>query len=401
MKTSSVLKAVIAIFAVVFIGHQLISSLYNPIKTENAIFFTTVDDFKITGLILRNEKIVKSSDEGVKHFVISDGGRVSKDGIIANIYTNESDSITVTKIDELENKISNIEDILSYNDIEAANLDLINARINEKVNGLIYSASTGEFGEFQDKSDELLYAINRKQAAIGVAADLTPQLEALKSELTSLKAALPTPKGSIFAEQSGYFVSNTDGYEQVLTTNDLSSITPEFLKAAKPKENETDIIGKIVSDYEWYIAAEVSVNESLNYKEGEKLIINTSVKSSPKLSVEVKKINISSTAKTAVIIFSCSQMNSELASMRSGPMAVVKAEYSGLKIPRKALRVVDGKRGVYVLSGMQISFVPIEIVYSSNDYIICKKQNQNENVLKLYDSVVVKGKKLYDGKIIS
>ena len=92
-------------------------------------------------------------------------------------------------------------------------------------------------------------------------------------------------------------------------------------------------------------------------------------------------------------------MNSELATMRSGPMTVVKAEYSGLKVQRSALRVVDGKRGVYVLSGMQISFVPVEVLYYSDSYIICKKDN--EGGLKLYDRVVVKGKNLYDGKIVS
>jgi hypothetical protein len=87
--------------------------------------------------------------------------------------------------------------------------------------------------------------------------------------------------------------------------------------------------------------------------------------------------------------------------MRSGPMTVVKAEFSGLRVPRKALRVVDSVRGVYVLSGMQIKFVPVNIIYSNDSFIICEKVNENSGVLKLYDRVVVKGKNLYDGKIVS
>ena len=93
-------------------------------------------------------------------------------------------------------------------------------------------------------------------------------------------------------------------------------------------------------------------------------------------------------------------MNSELASMRSGPMTVVKKQYSGLKVSRKALRVVDSVRGVYVLTGMQVKFVPVEILYSNDEYIICEKQNETDGALKLYDMVVVKGKNLYDGKIV-
>ena len=401
MKLSSVLRTMVILLAIVFIGHQLISGFYNPIKTETAVFYTAVDDFKITGLIIRNETLVESDAVGVKHFVISDGNRVAKNGVIANIYDNESASITVTKIDDVTKKIADIEDILSYNDIEAANLDLINARVEERVNELILSTSVGEYNMVSKRAEALLSAINRKQAAIGVAADLNPQLEALKTELSSLSASLPAAKGSIYAGQSGYFVSKTDGYENVFTCNDLSLITPEFLSTAAASEHAGNVIGKIVSDYEWYIAAEVSINESLNYKEGESLTLNTSVKSSPVLPVTVKRINISESTSKAVIIFACNEMNSELASMRSGPMSVVKAEYRGLKIPRKALRVVDGVRGVYVLSGMQIEFIPIEIIYSTDEYIICEKQTENSEVLRLYDSVVVKGKNLYDGKIIS
>jgi hypothetical protein len=93
-------------------------------------------------------------------------------------------------------------------------------------------------------------------------------------------------------------------------------------------------------------------------------------------------------------------MNAELASLRSASMTVVNKEYSGLYIPKKAQRVIDSKRGVYVLSGMQIKFKPIEIVYTGDNYIICKKSDE-DGALRLYDQVVVKGKNLYDGKIIS
>lgn len=81
-------------------------------------------------------------------------------------------------------------------------------------------------------------------------------------------------------------------------------------------------------------------------------------------------------------------------------MTVVKKEYSGLKIPKSALRVVNSKRGVYVLTGMQVKFVEVNVIYSDDDYMICEKQTEDEKVLRLYDEVIVKGKNLYDGKIV-
>ena len=398
MKGSTVLKIFLVLLAVIFVVNQLISSLYSPIKTENAVYYTATDGFDITGIIIRNETLVNYSENGVKHFVVSDGNRVAKNGVIANVYTNESDSVIVSENQATQKKIAEIEEILSYNDIEAANLDLMNARIEEKVNSLVFSTSSGNYSDVTQASEELLTSIWKRQAAMGENTDFSSQLENLKGKLNK---NLPTPKKQIRSDESGYFVSTTDGYENVFNSENIDKITPELLESAKPEQHSKNVIGKIVSDYEWYIAAKVSINDSLNYKEGDNLKILTSLKSSPTLSVTVKKINISEESSSAVILFACNEMNSELAAMRSGPMTVVKAQYSGLMVPKKALRVVDSVRGVYVVSGMQATFVPVNMIYSADSFIICEKQTDGEKVLKLYDSVIVKGKKLYDGKIIS
>ena len=94
-------------------------------------------------------------------------------------------------------------------------------------------------------------------------------------------------------------------------------------------------------------------------------------------------------------------MNSTLACMRTGAMTVINKEYTGLKVSKKALRVVKGKTGVYVLSGINIRFLPVEVIYTHEEYVICKQIKENaDNILRLYDQVVVKGKNLYDGKVI-
>ena len=400
MKSAKVFKVILGIIVAIFIINQLVSSLYMPIRTENAVFFTANDGFKITGHIIRNETYVTAKSDGVLHFVTADGSRVAKDGIIANIYSSATASITVSEIDVLKSQIADIEDILSYNDIEAANLDLINSKISGSLGNFIFESASGNFKNVDELSKELLAANNRKQVALGVATGLNERLEALKLQLAKLENSLPGVKGNVLAAQSGYFVSKTDGYEKAFPSDDLSKITPEFLSSVEPKEKGGNVIGKIVSDYEWYIATVLPLNDSLKYKEDQELKLVTNIKSSPTLSVTVKQINISEETENAVIIFACNDMNSELATIRIANMTVVDKEYSGLRIPKKALRVVDSQKGVYVQSGMQISFVPVEIIYREDDYIICEKKNENGNFLKLYDKVVVKGKNLYDGKIV-
>lgn len=400
MRGTTVLKGFVILLAAVFAVHQFISSVYSPVKTETAVFYSASDGLNITGLIIRSETLVTSSEGGVMHFVLEDGSRVAKDGVIANIYDSESASITLSKIDSVNTKIEDIEEMLSYNDLEAADLDMINAKATQSLNNLIVSGASGNYGDLPELSDELLSALNRRQVAMGETTDFSDQLEQLKAEKNELSASLPAAKGTVKAAMSGYFVSKADGYETVLTCGNPESITPEFMSSVSAAELPDGVIGKIVSDYEWYIAAEISINESLKYKEGDSLTIYTSVKSYPKLPVTVKKINISESSSSAVVVFSCNEMNSELATMRSGPMTVVTKEYDGLRVPSSALRVVDSKRGVYVLTGMQVKFVEVNVLYKDDSYMICEKQTSDESVLRLYDEVIVKGKNLYDGKIV-
>ncbi len=407
MKKISPIKLLIIFLALVFVVHQLISVLYKPISTENAYFYTANNGLDITGVIIRNEKLVTSDKGGVLHFMIPDGNRVSKDGTIANIYTNEEASITLNKINIVKEKISDIEDILSQNNVEAANFDVANTNVDNKLNELILSSAYGDFSLVDHYCGQLLNALNKRQAVLGDTnafsnelSSLNNELSSLNKELSTLESSLSDPIGQIKSTQSGYFISKTDGYENSFPIDDLTKITPDFLSKLKKKKQPSNVIGKIVSDYEWYIAATVPINDSMNFKVDDDLIIHTSTNASPDFGAKVKNINLSADGTNAVIIFSCSDMNSELATMRTGAMTVIKEEYSGLRIPEKALRVVDSVKGVYVVSGMQIKFTPVDIVFTGKDFVLCKK-DEKDNSLRLYDQVVVRGKNLYDGKIIS
>ena len=401
MNTGKALRTAIIVVALIFVIHQFFSSFYQPITTETATFDTGTEGIDVSGFILRNETVVTNSGDGILHFSVEDGTRVAKNGVIAGIYDSESASITVNQIETVKRQISDIEDIIAYNNLDATDLDIVNNKLNSAVNSFVNICSSGDYSNLDDAKQELLSIINRKQMVIGTTTDFTPQLEALKKQLDALNASLPALRGSVNAQMSGYFLSSVDGYENCVDIKDLKSITPESFDSITPSENKSNIIGKIVSDYEWYIVAEISINDSLNYKVGDSVKISTSIKTMPTLTAKVNNINVSDSGENAIIIFSCSQMSSEIAQIRTAPMTIIKTEYSGLRVSKRALRVSDSKTGVYVVSGMQIKFVPVTVTYSNENYIICKQESSNSNVLRLYDEVVVKGRNLYDGKIIS
>jgi hypothetical protein len=120
------------------------------------------------------------------------------------------------------------------------------------------------------------------------------------------------------------------------------------------------------------------------------------------LSCKLVSINKDAESEYAVAVFSCSQMNTQLANMRYIDLTIVYNEYSGLRINPEAIRIVDGKKGVYVYSASQAKFREIEIVYKSDAFALVKQETSvSGGALRLYDQIIVKGKKLYDGKYIN
>ena len=400
MQEHKALKIIICIIAIVFVVHQVYSSTYKPITTISAEYYTATEGFAINGTVIREEKIITSDTAGALHFVLSDGERVAKNGVIANIYSNADASVTVNKIEQLKSKIADLEQMQGYNDVEAADLGLVNSKVKNSLNALMRGIASGDFSSVEADSSELLTNISRRQMITGEQTDFSDRLNELKAELETLSSTLPQPVGNITTNASGYFVSGIDGYENVLTCENIDNITPEFIDSLKNEPVPENAVGKIVSGYTWYIAAKVNISDSLKYKTGDNLTIQTSIKSAPILKVKLEKINTSKEDNTAVMIFSCDQMNSELASIRKGAMSIVNNTFSGLKIPTKALRVQDGKTGVFVRSGITLKFVNVNVLYRTDDYIVCEQQVSNDTVLRLYDDVVVKGKRLYDGKIV-
>lgn len=394
------LKIFLGFLALVFVVHQLYSAFYKPISTETAEYFEVVSGISAHGVVIRNEKIITNSAPGALHYITTDGTRAAKGGTIAEIYSDSSVSGKISRMHTVESELQNITQIEEYNDVQAADMEIVNGKVTASLNEVIRSCASGDFMRTAQFSEQLLTNINRRQLLTGELTDFTATKAALSEELNNLQASIPAPTGRVIADTSGYFVSSTDGYEQVLTADDITSVTPEFLSGISPAEVPKNAIGKIVSDYEWYIAVKMGINDSLKYKQGDNVTIKTSVKSAPKLDVTVECINMSDISDSAVVVFSCQQLNSELSLIREGEITIVNKTYKGLRLSKKDLRVVEGVTGVYTVSGLKLKFVPVNVIYSTEDFIICEQKRSEDAVLRLYDEVVVKGKGLYDGKIV-
>ena len=87
---------------------------------------------------------------------------------------------------------------------------------------------------------------------------------------------------------------------------------------------------------------------------------------------------------------------------------LIKGEYSGLKVPREAIRFVDldeelydekgnksegivNTKGVYILKGEQVDFKKIDVIYEGSDYVLSAEHTGDSDYLSLYDDIIIEG----------
>lgn len=399
-KRNKVIQILIIVSILFFFAYQYYVGFYASIATESADTFEYTEGIDATATFIRNEVALTSDDSGTVHFLVSNGEKVAKDGKIADIFSNDAASAAASRIAEIDKQLKLISEIEGYNDTTAVDVDTINQRISSHLNSFVYATQDGRFTDAGNCATELLTMMTRKQVATGQQSDFSVLKADLNSEKSNLLLQMGSPKKSIFSNTAGYFVSNADGYEKVLTSSNLENTTPEYIENLKQETVAENVIGKIVYDYEWFLAVPVTLNDSMHYKVSDTVTVKIDTSSISRITATIHSINLSDTEEKAVMILRCNAMNSELASLRTASVKIIRKEYSGIKVDSKAIRIVDSVTGVYVVSGLEAKFVTVNILYSDDDYKICELNTADTSKLRLYDEIIVKGKNLYDGKII-
>ena len=412
----SVLKyiasAVLCLVLIAYIIYHLTGGLRTDIRTTPASYTTFESTYTSKVTILRNETIVYSPIKGDISYLHEDGEKVAKGSLLADIYPSGADPEISKKIVELDRKIrllesSNMSDAEKRTD--TASTDVI---IRNNLYKLLDAADASNISKADLISDDLLIQLNKRRIITKFTPNFNKQIELLKAERKSLSASLPTSESSVSAEKGGYFYSSVDGYENILSSSNIGRMSyDEYLRlVSMPPEEYTQTengypIGKLVTDYLWYIACEIDISELRNYETGNTYSIKFPYNNDTTLSTDLYRILSEAGSKTAVLIFRTGILPEDFIYLRHQTVQIVKESYAGYKVPISAVRVVNGKAGVYILQGSKVLFKRIEPLYEQDGYIIVaerdtSKENYNDWLAK-NDFIIVSGTGLYNGKIVS
>lgn len=425
--TSRIVVGVTVALMLIFIVFIFITTNFmgnDSVVTEVTYRTTAHDTINTTGFIIRDEECIKNTSDGVLVYQVENGEKITANGVIANVYKNESDAVNYQKICALEEEIDDLKQLNSMMGASNVGLDSVNNKLDQRLTSFIECVNKRDFNEISDNESELLSAIYRKQIITGDQKNFDEKIAQLESEIDSLKASGSNSTSSIVTKDSGYFVSDIDGYENTFSVEDLTQIKYSDIEKVKPqKVNSADYVGKIIKGVNWYIACPITEEEAVAINHSNSSIsMRIPYATNESIPVKVVCINQYSNEDKAVVILECNFMNPALAKIRNEAIEVQLNTYEGLKVSKKALhdstaqiQVVDSDnkettketkiQGVYVKYGNQLIFKQAVIIYSGEDYVICSEEVTDNAVVNvpnimLYDEVVIEGDDLYDGKLI-
>ncbi len=398
--TTKLITIVLAIFLLVTVVSQFFVGTEHSYRTEVALRYDSQDTIEFYGVFARNEHTVSRSTNGIIQYAHEDGSKVGKNSVIANTYSSASDITLTADIKNLQKRIDTLTDAQSLAGTDNSQIEAFDKLITEKHSQLIQAINSGDYSAVADIKYELLNLQSKRDMVKGKVTDYSSVISSLNSKIKTLESRISAEPVSVLAEETGYFVSSIDGYESKITCDNIGSITPaeiaETVKNPKTASVSGDIIGKMIEDYKWKLAA--------TFTEGQAAVLteNTNVQiivGADQSEITAKVENIEKHGDDYVAVFSADDLNSAIASSRVGRFKLLVDSYNGIRIASSAIHFdKDNNIGVYIKSGTQAQFVKIDRIYSSEDYVIVRDTTGKSGYLSLYDNVIVEGKDLYDGK---
>lgn len=397
-KPRIVICTILAILILVYIMHAVINLINNPTETFIIRNGQVSKEETEIGYIIRDETIVKGENykNGMEP-IIDEGQKAAKNEAIFRYYSNGEEELK-KKIAELDVKI---EEKMKENNQELFSTDT--KLIDRKINDILQSINKINSVQSMQENKKALNNYITKKAQI--AGELSPKgsyLKELVNKRNECEKELNSNSEYIYAPKSGIMSYRIDGLEDTLTTNDLSKYNKSFLEKLNLKTG--NIIststeqGKIVNNFECYIACTSKTKEAKNAKIGDK--VKLTLPNSREVDAKVNTI-INEENDEVTVIFEFDECIADLLSYRKISFDIVWWEAEGFKVPNSAIinennlnYVIRTKNGyltkVLVKLGKQTENYSIVKNYSSSEIKELNISKNAKTTITLYDEILLK-----------
>ncbi len=396
----------LSVLVLVYFVYQFYQAAHESVRTEVARQSTVKDTVDTELFVVRDESFLETTSDGILIPLVPSGSRVAAgEGVVA-VFDSDAAASRYAELNKVEENLARYNRLNQQKGTYAVNLNALGKRISQDVIDLAELVDGRDLTDMQEQVYDVRDQILARQIATGE----TVALDNKVTELTSRQKSLSNKAAgydTLVSENSGFFIDSVDGYELATKYSKVSKLTPEDIEKllkSDPEEVSDKVIGKVSTNFDWYLLCSLDADTAKTLKKGETVTIDLPYSAVRSVNATVASKSKADRKDRVAVVFKCNRMNAYIASLRKEEGQIILKTYTGLKIPTDAIRTAaDGKEGVYVLEGKIAKFKQLRTVYTEDDYVISSEtpqEGETGDYVSLYDSVILGGKDLYDGKIL-
>lgn len=389
--TVKILIFLLSVFILITISSQIYFAFQDSYETETAVLYSASEKASFKGVFIRNETVLEYDGNGVIGYAEADGNKVAKNSVIASIYDSEHELAIKQKIEKYKQELKLLNKAQNKGTVQVAQPEFLSQQINQKYSSIAAAVEQKDYETVEAERSELLTLMNIMKIVVKEETDYNSRIEFIQTQIASLEAQLGTSTENLTVDKEGYFVSYVDGYENSINFDTVDTLTPEKIAEIKDEKitaENSNKIGKIIDGYKWKMAGIVD-NSKKRYIAGSKAKLK--IETSPDtVDVIIDEVRNTENPEQSVVIVSCDKLTYEYVQHRTERAELILNDYTGIKVPRSAIRFLNGEKGVYVQMGQQVNFRKLRVIFEGDDYVLSENTTE-PGYLMLYDDVVIEG----------
>ena len=376
-KGEKIILAVLALAIGAYIAYQAWHYYAVNVECERAMAYTVTEKSSGEGCIIRKEVPIPSEEAGSLVASVDIGTRVGVGDEVARTYSASSIDVE-RRLDEIDKQLALLSATVSSQSVTGRDVTKLDSEVYSTVTEMSRCIANGNFSDALAFKSSLVSNVNKRSVASGLTVDFASQISALQSEKSSLTSQLGSLRSTVCAPVSGWYYPECDGFERIFTFDQIKTLTYESFRALSSAEaQKIPNAGKIVTDCNWYFVCEMS-EESLGTKElGEEYTLYFPYNRNEKLTMTLTKI-CEGSEDFGAAVFTTDKIPSGFDFQRMQSYELLENEYTGFRVPKSAVRIIDGQMGVFVLSGEVVHFRRIDVMTEHENSYIVKMSHEEE-----------------------
>lgn len=390
--TVRILVFFLSLFIMITVFSQISMQFKDDYVTETAVIYSSAEKVAFHGVYIRNETVINRRANGVISYTCRDGSKVANGSVVAYTYQSENDILVDQQIEKLKGEVELLESAQNPGTTAVVEPAFISEQIDEQYQTIAFLIAENDLESLDEERKKLQTLMDIYQIVINEETDFNSAIDNINSRITELEARRREPTGMIIAENAGYFIGHTDGFESKLSPDTIDTLTADDIKdviAESRKKKSENYIGKIVDGYEWKMVGIVDPKLT-DFRVGSSVTVKFS--STPDtVTATIDNMAETDDPNESIIVLACDELTYNLVQRRAERVEIILNDYKGIKVPRNAIRFnKDNEKGVYILLGQRIAFKKIKPIYECDEYLLSLITSDSDYI-SVYDDIIIEG----------